>query len=102
MDLKIRNKVALITGSTQGIGYATARMLAAEGAHVIVNGRRTDLVKRAVSRLGEISPNIHGIDADLSSAEGARKVIAVAKAIGPIDILVNNVGYFEVKPFTAI
>ncbi len=102
VDLGIKGKLALVTGSTQGIGYATAKMLAEEGVRVIVNGRHADLVKRAVSRLGETSPEIHGIDADLSTAEGARKVIKTAKEIGPVDILVNNVGYFEVKPFAAI
>jgi NAD(P)-dependent dehydrogenase (short-subunit alcohol dehydrogenase family) len=102
MDLGLRGKLALVTGSTQGIGYATAKLLAAEGARVIVNGRRADLVKRAVSRLGEIGGEIHGVDADLSEAEGARKVLAAAGAIGPVDILVNNVGYFEVKPFASI
>lgn len=102
MNLAIQGKLALVTGSTQGIGYAIAKLLAAEGARVIVNGRREDLVKRAVSQLGEQSHEIHGIDADLSTAEGARKVVATANAIGPVDILVNNVGYFEVTPFQAI
>ena len=101
MDLQIGGKLALVTGSTQGIGYATAKMLAAEGARVIVNGRRADLVERAVRELSEHG-EAHGVAADLAGAEGARKVLAAVKAIGPVDILVNNVGYFEVKPFAAI
>ena len=101
MDLGIKGKLALVTGSTQGIGYAIAGMLAAEGARVIVNGRRADLVKRAVSRLAGLG-EIHGIEADLSDVEGARKVVEAANAVGPVDILVNNVGYFEVTPFEAI
>ena len=102
VDLGIKGKLALVTGSTQGIGYAIAEMLAAEGARVIVNGRRTDLVKGAVSRLGKFTSEIHGIEADLACAEGARKIVKIVNAIGSVDILVNNVGYFEVKPFAEI
>jgi NAD(P)-dependent dehydrogenase (short-subunit alcohol dehydrogenase family) len=102
MDLGLSGRLALVTGSTQGIGFAIAKMLGAEGARVIVNGRRDDLVKRAVSELREQGGDAHGIDADLSTAEGARKVLSAAGAIGPVDILVNNVGYFEVRPFEAI
>ena len=101
MDLGLEGKLALVTGSTQGIGYATAQMLAAEGARVIVNGRRPDLVKRAVSALSAYG-EVHGVAAGLATAEGAREVLATAKNIGPVDILVNNVGYFEVKPFAEI
>ena len=102
MNLAIQGKLALVTGSTQGIGYAIARLLVAEGARVIVNGRREDLVKRAVSRLGELGGVVHGVEADLSTAEGARKVISIANGIGSIDILVNNVGFFEVRSFESI
>lgn len=101
MDLGIEGRLALITGSTQGIGYATARMLAAEGARVIVNGRRPDLVEQAVSALSAHG-EVHGIAADVATAEGARKVLAAASGVGAVDILVNNVGYFEVKPFAEI
>ena len=102
MDLAIEGKLALVTGSTQGIGFAVAKLLAAEGARVIVNGRRGALVKRAVGEVGERGAEVHGIDADLSTAEGARKVLSAVNAIGPVDILVNNVGYFEVRPFESI
>ena len=101
MDLEIRSKLALVTGSTQGIGIATAKMLAAEGARVIINGRRQDTVDRVVGQLGDHG-NVRGIAADLSTPEGARQLLERAAAIGPIDILVNNVGYFEVKPFADI
>ena len=102
MDLGIKGKLALVTGSTQGIGFAIARMLAAEGARVIVNGRREELIRRAVSELKKIGEDIRGVDADLSTAEGARKVLAAVHDVGPVDILVNNVGYFEVQPFETI
>ena len=101
MDFGIQGKLALVTGSTQGIGYAIAHALVSEGARVIVSGRRADLVDRAVETLGRIG-EAHGVTADLAGADGAREVLARANAIGPVDILVNNVGYFEVKPFTEI
>jgi NAD(P)-dependent dehydrogenase (short-subunit alcohol dehydrogenase family) len=103
MDLKVRNKTALVTGSTQGIGYGIARALAEEGARVILNGRREDLLERArltlqLARDGEV----YSVAGDLATADGARAVLEAVKRVGEIDILVNNVGYFEVKPFGAI
>jgi NAD(P)-dependent dehydrogenase (short-subunit alcohol dehydrogenase family) len=101
MDLEIKGKLALVTGSTQGIGFATAKMLASEGARVIVNGRQSQSVERAVQELAAHG-DVRGIAADLSGADGADRLIAAVKAAGPVDILVNNVGYFEVKPFAEI
>jgi len=101
MDLKIKDKLALVTGSTQGIGRAIAQALAVEGARVIVNGRSEATVRatvEALSRVGEA----HGIAADLATADGAQTLIREAARIGEIEILINNVGYFEVKPFTDI
>ena len=101
MDLGIKGKLALITGSTMGIGRAVAGALASEGARVILNGRSEQSVKKAVSavsRLGEA----HGVAADLMTAEGAKTLLAGVARIGPVDILVNNVGYFEVKKFGEI
>jgi NAD(P)-dependent dehydrogenase (short-subunit alcohol dehydrogenase family) len=98
MDLGIKGRLALVTGSTQGIGRAIAEALAAEGARVIVNGRRDDAVRKTVaslSRRGEA----RGVAADLATSDGARALLEAAAAAGPVDILVNNVGYFEVKPF---
>ncbi|HSE02385.1 MAG TPA: SDR family oxidoreductase [Burkholderiales bacterium] len=101
MDLEIKGRLALVTGSTMGIGRAVAEALAAEGARVIVNGRNEATVKDAVSALSRHGAT-HGIAADLATAAGARKVLDAAARIGPVDILVNNVGFFEVKDFTAI
>jgi len=101
MDLEIKGRLARVTGSTKGSGRGVAEALAAEGARVVVNARDEAAVKDAVaalSRRGEA----HGIAADLATAAGARQVLDALAAIGPADILVNNVGYFEVKDFSAI
>jgi NAD(P)-dependent dehydrogenase (short-subunit alcohol dehydrogenase family) len=101
MDLGIKGKLALVSGSTQGIGYATAKLLLQEGARVIINGRSAKTLARAMSELQQHG-SVHGIAADLSTAAGARLLLDAAREIGAVDILINNVGYFEVKPFTEI
>jgi NAD(P)-dependent dehydrogenase (short-subunit alcohol dehydrogenase family) len=98
MDLQLSGKLALITGSTAGIGYAIAESLAAEGAHVIINGRTQARVDAALAKLGA-SVNAVGLVADLGSGSGAAEAIA---RFPQLDILVNNLGIFEPKPFEAI
>src|SRR5262245_22228328 len=98
MDLGIAGRLALVTGSTKGIGRAIAEALVAEGARVIVNGRRDDAVRDAVSTLSK-KGKAYGIAADMATARGAQAVITEAARIGAVDILVNNVGFFEVTPF---
>jgi NAD(P)-dependent dehydrogenase (short-subunit alcohol dehydrogenase family) len=101
MDLGIRGKRALVTGSTAGIGFATARALAAEGAHVTLNGRTEARVKAAVTRLeGEVpGAQAEGIAADLATAAGCRTLTA---RLPDVDVLVNNLGIFEPKAFEEI
>jgi NAD(P)-dependent dehydrogenase (short-subunit alcohol dehydrogenase family) len=101
MDLGIEGKLALVTGSTAGIGLAAARALAREKARVVVNGRTEARVNQAVRELKATMPSadVRGVAADLGSAEGSAAVIASVPAV---DILVNNVGIFEPKPFEAI
>ncbi len=96
MDLKLRGKRALVTGSTAGIGFAIAQTLAAEGAQVVVNGRTRERVDDAVRRIGA---GARGIAADLGTAAGAARVV---EQLPEVDILVNNVGIFEAKPFVEI
>jgi len=99
VDLKLTDKVALVTGSTAGIGFAIAQALAAEGAHVYVNGRTQARVDAAVAAIRSTSGKVEGIVADFSSSAGAEAVIA---KLPVVDVLVNNVGIFEPKPFTEI
>lgn len=101
MDLKLANKVALVTGSTAGIGLAIAQALAAEGAYVYVNGRTEERVTSAIESVRSHAPQarVDGIVADFSSVAGTQAVIS---ALPAVDILVNNVGIFEPKPFAEI
>ncbi|WP_428331353.1 SDR family NAD(P)-dependent oxidoreductase [Mucilaginibacter sp.] len=101
MDLKIKNKIALVTGSTLGIGYSIAKALANEGARVILNGRSAERVNSAVEKLIEETgnKNISGIAADFADVAQINKLIA---ELPEVDILINNVGIFEPKAFAAI
>ncbi|HEY0351490.1 MAG TPA: SDR family oxidoreductase [Gemmatimonadales bacterium] len=101
MDFGIKGRLALVTGSTAGIGFAAARALAEEGARVTVNGRTTGRVAQAVDRLQREVPtaSIAGIAADLSGAAGCAELV---RQLPAVDILVNNMGIFEPKPFDEI
>lgn len=101
MELGLRERRALVTGSTAGIGFATARMLAGEGADVVVNGRTPERVAQAIARIHEDFPSapLTAAPADLSTAAGCA---ALLELVPTVDILVNNVGIFEPKPFEEI
>ncbi|MEE2745445.1 MAG: SDR family oxidoreductase [Pseudomonadota bacterium] len=99
MNLDLRGKNALVTGSTQGIGRAISEALVKEGADVVINGRDELKVSQAVDELSSIG-NVQGIASDMSTDRGIKQLIR--KLNDPIDILVNNVGQFEIKNFFEI
>ncbi|MET0351784.1 MAG: SDR family oxidoreductase [Rhizobacter sp.] len=98
MKIDLTDKTALVTGSTAGIGLAIARGLAACGATVVVNGRSSEAVAKAVASLAidVAGARVRGVPADLGTAEGCA---ALAQAEPAVDILVNNVGVYGPKDF---
>ena len=101
MDLGLKGKVAVVSGSTAGIGLAIASTLAAEGAHVVLNGRTEERVTAAVDSIMKQHKGAHvrGVAADLGKAEGVAKFV---RQVPEADVLINNLGIFEVKAFADI
>lgn len=94
MDLRIRNRVALVTASSAGLGFAAAKILAREGARVALCGRTRETLEWAAETIrAETDAEIIPIVADVSDSEDCRRLVAeVKETLGPIDILVNNSG----------
>jgi len=100
MDLKLQGKLALITGSTAGIGLAIATTLAREGASVIINGRSKKSVDDVVGSLESgTGGDVQGFAGDLTVASSAEQLV---REYPGVQILVNNLGIFEPKPFEEI
>ena len=101
MDLGLKDKTAVVSGSTAGIGLAVAKALASEGASVVVNGRTEARVADAVRQIRETAKNVQvrGVAADLGTVSGVETLL---KHVPEADVLVNNLGIFEVKPFLEI
>jgi len=98
MNLDLTGELALVTGSTRGIGFASAMGLAQMGAEVIVNGREAAAVDEAISKIKQASPKAKTRAAvfDLGGAEGCAALVA---KFPEVDILVNNLGIYEPKAF---
>ena len=98
MDYQLKNKTALITGSTSGIGFAVAQLLAAEGAQVVLNGRNEEGVAQAVAGVKKKNPSvsISGLVADFSDKKSVDSLI---RKIDAVDILINNVGVYTSQSF---
>jgi NAD(P)-dependent dehydrogenase (short-subunit alcohol dehydrogenase family) len=101
MNLQLENKLALVTGSTAGIGFAIAKALAAEGARIIVNGRTEARVTDAIASIRADVPTakLEAMALDLSNADAA---LEATKRFPNVDILVNNLGVYQVSPFEQI
>jgi 3-oxoacyl-[acyl-carrier protein] reductase len=98
MDLQLNGLRALVTASSGGIGLEIARVLAQEGAHVIVNGRSRESVERAIQTIGAAVPGakLQGVAADNGTEEGCAKTMVECP---DVDILINNLGIYEAVDF---
>ncbi|WP_040005529.1 SDR family NAD(P)-dependent oxidoreductase [Fibrisoma limi] len=101
MDLQLRQKTALVTGSTAGIGFSIAKKLLAEGTEVIITGRTEQRIQDAIDQLKDQQPeaNVRGVAVDFGQTSDIDRLIQQEPEV---DILVNNVGIFEPKDFVDI
>ena len=101
MDISLTGRRALVSGSTQGIGFAIATALARAGADVVLNGRRQESAEQAATRVRELVPaaRVTAVGADLATAEGAT---ALHAEVPELDLLVNNLGIFGAQPVLEI
>ncbi len=101
MDLKMKGKLALVTGSSAGIGKGIAKCLLQEGATVVINGRNKAALLETANALAQYG-TCHMAVGDLGTAEGAQAVIDAVDALGDLDILVGNMGTYKGTPFAEI
>ena len=93
MTNDVKNKVVIITGSTQGIGKATAIEMAKRGARVMINGRNPHRLEVALEEIKEYGENVLGYEGDVSDAQAAQELVEeTIRHFGRLDILINNVG----------
>jgi NAD(P)-dependent dehydrogenase (short-subunit alcohol dehydrogenase family) len=98
--MRFKNQVAIVTGGGTGIGLATARALVREGAKVVINGRRADIINAATKSIDPSLRSVAAVSGDISRPDTASDLVAAAtKEFGGVDILINNAGIFAPKPF---
>jgi len=98
--MKLKDKVAIVTGGSRGIGFAIASKFAMEGAKVIIISLREESLKRAVEKIKSLGGEVIGFQGDVTSRERINEIVSeVLKNFGVIDILVNNAGVHVGKPF---
>jgi 3-oxoacyl-[acyl-carrier protein] reductase len=96
MDLGLRGRACIVTGASRGIGLATARLLVAEGASVLLVARSEDALAQAAGELGE---RARSLALDVTAPDAAQRIVDAAEAFGRIDALVNNAGTTRAVPF---
>ncbi|MBN9230208.1 MAG: SDR family oxidoreductase [Legionella sp.] len=101
MDLQLRDKTALVTGSTAGIGLAIAELLAREGATVAINGRTEERVTQAIQTIQTKVPEAK-LFALVGDVSNSNKINTILNELPTVDILINNVGIYDTKPFCDI
>jgi 3-oxoacyl-[acyl-carrier protein] reductase len=93
MELGLKGKVAVVTGSSKGIGYSIASALAREGCQVVISARRKDDLEKAAAAMQGANGNVHSVVADVNKADDIKRLIdETVKKFGTIHILVNNAG----------
>jgi NADP-dependent 3-hydroxy acid dehydrogenase YdfG len=97
MTGRLKGKVAIITGASAGIGQASARALAGEGAHLVLSARRRDRLDSLIKEVRALGGDAVAVIGDAREEETALKAVAAAKTLGGIDILINNVGVGNYK-----
>eukprot|EP01102_Stenamoeba_stenopodia_P020080 TRINITY_DN7720_c0_g1_i1.p1 TRINITY_DN7720_c0_g1~~TRINITY_DN7720_c0_g1_i1.p1 ORF type:complete len:278 (-),score=82.75 TRINITY_DN7720_c0_g1_i1:111-944(-) len=107
LDLKLKGKLTLVTGSTAGIGKGIAKEFARHGAKVVINGRSEATVNSTIeeiaSETGAAKEDLYGVTADVGTPEGTTAFIEAVDKIGlPVEVLVNNVGIYHVQDFFEI
>ena len=95
---RLQGKLAVVTGGTTGIGFATAKRFVDEGAYVFITGRRQKELDEAVTTIGR---GIAGIQGDVSKLQDLDRLYETVKAKGKIDVLVANAGIGEFAPLNA-
>ncbi|WP_289183337.1 SDR family NAD(P)-dependent oxidoreductase [uncultured Dubosiella sp.] len=93
---RLQNKVAIITGGNSGVGAATAKLFAQEGANVVITARRADKLKEVAQAIEANGGNVLTVTTDISKLEDCERLVDVVnESFGPVDILVNNAGVLE-------
>src|SRR5580700_1986507 len=96
---KLNGKVAVITGGTDGIGFAAAKLFVKEGAFVFITGRRQKELDEAVKLIGS---NVHGVQGDIANLADLDRLYETVKAKGKVDVLIANAGVGEFSPLASL